>query len=93
MLGNIAGQVRADDVIRDLVRNGLLDEKLRSNWKVLRNSVNHGKTPTKDVQELINLCESNRVLYYSLILNLINYRGRFTDYSTYGYPLISIKKE
>lgn len=93
MLGNIAGQIRADDIIRDLVSIGLLSEKLRSNWKTLRNSVNHGKNPTTDFQELINLCESNLVLYYSLILNLINYKGQFTDYSTYGYPLISLNKK
>jgi hypothetical protein len=93
MLGNIAGQVRADDVIKDLVSIGLLSEKLRSNWKTLRNSVNHGKNPTPDFQELINLCENNLVLYYSLILNLINYKGQFTDYSTYGYPLISLNKK
>ncbi len=93
MLGNIVGQVRADDVIRDLVNTGLLNEKLRTNWKTLRNSVNHGKNPTANFQELINLCESNLVLYYSLILNLINYTGQFTDYSTYGYPLISINKK
>ena len=84
MLGNIVGQVRADDVIRNLVSTGLLNEKLRSNWKTLRNSVNMGKSDA-NFQELINLCESNLVLYYSLILNLINYKGQFTDYSTYGY--------
>jgi hypothetical protein len=93
MLGNIAGQVRADDIIIDLVSRGLISEKFRSNWKTLRNSVNHGENPTNEFQELINLCASNLVFYYSLILNLISYKGQFTDYSTYGYPLISINSE
>jgi len=92
MLGSIVGQVRADDIMRDLVSSGLITEKLRSNWKTLRNSVNHGDKPTADFQEYINFCVSTLVLYYSLVLNLINYPGQFTDYSTYGYPLIRLKE-
>jgi len=92
MLGSIAGQVRADDIMRDLVSSGLINERFRSKWKTLRNSVNHGDKPTNDFQEYINLCESSLVLYYSLVLNMINYPGQFTDYSTYGYPLIRLKE-
>jgi len=92
MLGSIAGQVRADDIMRDLVSSGLINERFRSKWKTLRNSLNNGDRPTSDFQEYINFCESNLVLYYSLVLNLIEYHGQFTDYSTYGYPLIRLNE-
>jgi hypothetical protein len=90
MLGNIAGQLRADDVIKELVDKGTINKKFYSEWKILRNSVNHGKKPSSDYQIYFNLCESNLVFYYSLILNLIKYNGQYSDYSTYGHPLIKI---
>lgn len=90
MLGSILGQERADDIIFDMVNHGDLNQKFYDNWKKLRNSVNHGKDPDTDLQVYKDLCESNLVLYHILILRLIDYGGYYTDYSTYGHPLIKM---
>jgi len=91
MINNIFGQERADDIIRDLINDGSLEKKYYDSWKTLRNSVNHGKAPTNDFQEYLNLCEINLVFFHILILRLIGYTGVYTDYSTYGYPFLEMK--
>lgn len=91
MLNGVIGQVRADDIIKALVEEGKIKKEYFENWKKLRNSVNHGKDPSPDFQIYTDLCESNLVFYYTLILLLIDYKGEYTDYSTYGHPLIQLK--
>lgn len=91
IINNLIGQVRADDILKGLINNGNIDKKFYTNWKKLRNSVNHGDSPTDDFQIYFDLCESCLVLYYGLILRLISYDGRYTDYSVYGHPFIKIK--
>ena len=91
MINNIMGQVRADDILKGLIDKGTIDKKFYTDWKKLRNSVNHGDSPTDNFQTYCDLCDSCLVLYYSLILKLINYKGRYTDYSVYGHPMIEIK--
>lgn len=93
MLGSILGQEKADDIIFNMVNQGDLNQKFYDNWKKLRNSVNHGKDPDPDIQVYSDLCESNLVLYHILILRLIEYKGHYTDYSTYGHPLIKMSNE
>jgi hypothetical protein len=89
-VNNIFGQKRADDIIRDLIDKGALEKRYYESWKTLRNSVNHGKEPTNDFQEYLNLCETNLVFFHILILRLIGYTGYFTDYSNYGFPLLKM---
>jgi len=92
MINNIFGQEKADDIIRDLINDGNLENKYYDSWKTLRNSVNHGKEPTNDFQEYLNLCETNLVFFHILILRLIGYTGAYTDYSSYGYPYVEMEK-
>jgi len=91
MINNIFGQERAEDIIRDLIKKGKLEKKYFDGWKTLRNSVNHGKEPTSDYQEYLNLCETNLVFFHILVLSLISYSGVYSDYSTYGYPYVEME--
>lgn len=93
MIGNLFGQVRADDILRDLVKQNTLHTDLYTKWKKLRNEVHHGRDPDCDLQEYIYLCDTNLVLYYRLIFILIDYKGVYTDYSSPGYPEILISDE
>lgn len=88
MIWNILGQERADDIIRNLIEHKTIDKKFYDSWKILRNSVNHGKDPSDDLNVYHKLCDTNLVFYYKLILVLIDYKGLYSDYSTYGYPLL-----
>jgi hypothetical protein len=90
MLANILGQVRADEILNELVAKGLIRKKLFTDWKKLRNPVTHGKQPTDDDQEYNDLCQSALVLYYSLLFILIEYKGHYTDYSSAGFPMVLI---
>lgn len=90
MVNNIFGQESADDIIRGLIKKRKLDKRFYGYWKKLRNPVSHGKDPTDDFQEYLNLCESNLVFLHYLILLLINYKGVYSDYSTFGYPIVEM---
>ena len=90
MVNNIFGQESADDIIRGLIKKRKLDKRFYGYWKKLRNPVSHGKDPTDDFQEYLNLCESNLVFLHYLILLLINYKGVYSDYSTFGYPVANM---
>lgn len=90
MINNIFGQESADDIIRGLIKKRKLDKRFYGYWKKLRNPVSHGKDPTEDFQEYLNLCESNLVFFHCLILLLIKYEGGYSDYSTFGYPIIEM---
>ncbi|MBN1618880.1 MAG: hypothetical protein JXQ26_07110 [Tissierellales bacterium] len=88
MINSVFEQESADDIIRDLIKQGKLKKEFHKNWKKLRNPVSHGKDPTEDFQEYIKLCESNLVFFYVLVFILIGYDGVYSDYSTYGYPYV-----
>ncbi len=90
MITNIFGQESADDIIRDLIKKGMLKRKFYRDWKKLRNPVSHGKDPTDDFQKYMNLCETNLVFFHILVLKLICYKGVYSDYSTYGYPYVDM---
>jgi hypothetical protein len=40
----------------------------------------------KKLQELIDLIHKVTVLMYHIVFYLIGYRGKFTDYSSLGFP-------
>lgn len=86
MVNSIFGQESADDIIKDLIKKGKVKSIFYDDWKKLRNPVSHGKDPTDDFQKYIKLCESNLVFFHILVFILIDYKGVYSDYSTYGYP-------
>jgi hypothetical protein len=91
-LSNIRGEIRAKDILNELVKNDEIASKQLNYWNKLRNSSTHGDNLNMEFQELFNLCSANLVLYYNLIFILINYTGSYSDYSTYGYPILNFKR-
>jgi hypothetical protein len=90
MINNIFGQESADDIIRELIKKRKLKRRFYNNWKKLRNPVSHGKDPTDDFQEYLDLCEANLIFFHILLLILIDYKGVYSDYSSYGYPYVEM---
>jgi len=73
-----------------LIETGVINRAEYEAWKKLRHPSSHGKVPVLgDFQEFVDLCHTATVLLYKLIFHAIGYEGRYTDYSTRGWPLRS----
>lgn len=84
---NMMKNKRPIDILYELNKEQLIDEKLIENWKKLRNSFAHASEVNwSKFQDHINLCKSVTLLFYQLIFIAIGYTGEYTDYSTYGFP-------
>lgn len=76
------------DKLRFLVKMEVITKEEYLAWKHLRNSLTHPNKPYfAKLQKGLNLCDRVTTLFYKLIFYIIGYKGKYTDYSTYGYPL------
>jgi hypothetical protein len=79
---------RPKDRLHILKSRGLINNALIKEYGKLRGSSTHGDLVSEiHLQEFINRCNSVLVLFYHLIFTAIGYKGPYTDYSTYGFPL------
>jgi len=84
---------RAKDRLRVFLETGILDNKLTDSWESLRNPSTHGDVADwRDLQRYIDKCSSTLVLFYQLIFLVIEYTGKFTNYSCEGYPTVLFDK-
>jgi hypothetical protein len=81
-------QPSATERLQCLVGEGVIDEAEYSAWRKLRHPSTHGRVPAvQDLQEFVDLCHTGTVLLYKLIFRAVGYDGKYTDYSTHGWPL------
>ncbi|MEJ6979415.1 hypothetical protein WG906_03080 [Pedobacter sp. P351] len=69
-----------------------------TSWKKLRNLYAHGDDLNDELSKAVGLVRHNITIYYELIFNIINYRGRYTSYSavtgnSYKYYPLMEKQE
>lgn len=78
---------RAKDKLLELENNGSIDQKLLKAWNNLRNSTAHSaELKLSKLQKFINDIHSVQVLFNLLVFQIIEYKGIYTDYSTYNFP-------
>lgn len=86
MMGQLKN-VSAKDRLRALASEKVIYPAQIKAWSDLRNTLAHGITAGgKDIQKLVDLCDSVTVLMYHLIFRAIGYEGRYKDYSVHGWP-------
>ena len=77
---------RAKDKLRSLAESGIIRKEHVNAWEELRNKLAHAYSPPSfPLQEFIDLFHKVLVLLYHLIFFLIDYKGKYTDYSKYGW--------
>ena len=85
-IGNL-GQTRAGDIIRNLVKKGVITKQQYGAWQKLRNRSTHEyqllRGNSNQLRELLPLVQ---VLFYRLVFHVIGYRGSYTDYSSPEWP-------
>jgi hypothetical protein len=80
--------LRAKDILHILRERGFIDQLLIENYGKLRDRSAHGDPSSEiDLQDFFNRLNSVLVLFYHLIFTAIGYRGPYTDYSSYHFPL------
>jgi hypothetical protein len=80
--------LRPKDRLHILKSRGLINDAHIKEYGKLRDSSTHGDLVSEiHLQEFFNQCNSVLVLFYHLIFTAIGYKGPYTDYSTYGFPL------
>jgi len=78
----------AADMLSKLVNSGVIELKEFNAWKEIRHpSVHATLLNLHDLQRFVDLCHIGTVLFYKLIFHAIGYKGKYTDYSTHGWPL------
>jgi hypothetical protein len=84
---------RAKDRLIALVDAGALREELTKAWEHIRNSTVHATDldPTK-IRKVFRDYQSALTLFDELVFLVIGYTGKYTDYSTVGWPLRSFDK-
>jgi len=79
---------RAIDKLRALVGKGAVKKEHVDSWNELRPMMAHAYSPESlSTQELIDDFYKILVLFYQLIFHTIGYKGKYTDYSKYGWPI------
>ena len=79
--------VRAIDKMYALARDGVIEERYIKAWKGLRDQSAHAGEPgSRSYQELVDRIMTAAVLMYEMVFHAIGYNGRYTDYSTRGFP-------
>jgi len=87
LLGSMT-RTRPIDILMQLVAEDVIPERLAKAWKKLRDPSAHANEEVAgSTQELVDLCGAATVLLYLLVFKKIGYKGPYTDYSEYGYPL------
>jgi hypothetical protein len=79
---------RAKDRMRVLIDEGAVTREQLRAWENLRHASAHAeRADARPVEDYIRLCDKVIVLLYHLVFRAIGYEGKYTDYSTEGWPL------
>jgi hypothetical protein len=71
----------------ELVELSAIKDEHRRAWKTLRDKLAHGEAlGSNSLQEFLELSNTVLVLFYHLVFFAIGYEGKYTDYSTIGWP-------
>jgi hypothetical protein len=85
-------QLRAIDYLYFLESKNVIEKKLIKDWKKLRNRYTHFIIDDKlNYQDLFDKCDSVTVLFYKLVFQLIEYSGKYTDYTKENFPLVDFQ--
>lgn len=85
---------RAKDRLHILKKQGFINEMHIEEYGKLRDTSAHGSQFSDiSLQEIIDSCNSVLVLFYHLIFTAIEYKGPYTDYSSYNFPLKDFGKD
>ncbi len=92
-LGNMRNP-RAKDRLLILKEKGLIENKFIIAWDKLRNSSAHADSANwEDLQTFLDRYSTVLVLFYQLIFLSIKYTGKYSDYSTYDFPIKDFNKK
>jgi hypothetical protein len=81
-------QAQPKGTLLSLAEQGVVETEHVQNWSKLRNVAAHANAlGGAGFQELIDRCHATVVLVHHLVFHLIGYKGAFTDYSKYSYPV------
>jgi hypothetical protein len=89
-LNGLIGQIHQINATAKLLRlfeQGVISNEQIQAWKTLRNKLAHGGTLSgASLQEFLDLYHIVVALFYRIIFYAIEYHGKYTDYSTLGWP-------
>lgn len=78
---------RAKDKLRALVDIGLIRKELMDCWASIRNSTVHASDiDPAEISQMYGRYQSALTLFNELVILIIGYTGRYTDYSARGWP-------
>lgn len=88
VLGTVAQlrSVRASDVLRALMKKGVVSKRQMEAWQRLRNLSSHQYQSKSSSSRLRDDLPVVQVLFYHLVFHVIGYAGPYTDYSAIGWP-------
>lgn len=73
--------------LTELIEKGAITDEQKRDWVKLRNLTAHGEgMGSASLQEFVDLYYKVLVLFYHLVFFEIGYRGKYSDYSTKGWP-------
>jgi hypothetical protein len=96
VFGSLRGMknTRPEDRLFELKNQGLIEQRLISSWRKLRHSSVHAdELNFEELQKYLDRCKTVLVLFYQLIFLAIGYTGKYTDYSTYSFPIKNFDKK
>jgi hypothetical protein len=87
LLGHLT-RVGPKDRLHALAARKKIAERHIKVWERLRHPAAHAEAPgSRSLQELVDQCNTVTVLMYHLVFGAIGYDGKYSDYSTHGYPV------
>lgn len=88
---SMLNQVRAADVLGQLVAQGCISREMLKCWRSARPQAAHGGLRQKDDPgKIVHDSDIMLALYYRLVLLTLGYKGAITDYSVKGWPSVVI---
>jgi hypothetical protein len=87
LLGMI-GSPSSVDKLNYLVKEGAARQDLVDVWKKMRPKLAHGNYAIDDFQKFIDMVHAVHVLLHHLLFHSIGYKGKYTDYSKDGWPIL-----
>lgn len=78
----------ASDRLHVLARAGVIEEEDIKAWKSIRHPAAHGglEVDPSKLQSLLERINRLVVMIYKLVFFMIDYKGKYTDYATRGWP-------
>jgi len=72
----------------ELIKKGIITKQQKDAWNKLRHKLAHGSIDISgSLQEILDLSNMVLVMFYFLIFHIIGYQGKYTNYSSDGWPI------